>query len=143
MESVEPRNDEERRSKLRNAPRIVRQPRAFVDEMRPLVGLAPQEYQPSGNRQPEKADRQFRLPRPGGSDSHGHHRAARDQSECHKRDQDHVEDFGLFRPLLADAPDETVGDQKSGKRQSVGDNEDPHHELAPGGAERRFPAAPI
>ena len=143
MKPVESGNYKESCRELRNAPGVVRQPGAFADEVRPLVGLAPQEYETAGDGQREEANGQFRLSGTRSSNSHGHDGAARDQSEGHERDQDHVEDFGLFRPFLADPPHETVRNQKSGKSQSVGDDEDPHHELAPACAERRFSAAPI
>ena len=93
---------------------LLPQPRALVDELGPLVGLAAEEERAADDGEDQHAQRLLAVAQPGRGDRRPHRHAGRDEDEGHERDERDAEDLGLPRPGRRDRmPQEGVAAEQA------------------------------
>ncbi|EGE57387.1 hypothetical protein RHECNPAF_4310011 [Rhizobium etli CNPAF512] len=141
--AVKAGNHEKGRSELCCPPWVFPGAHALGDQLRPFEGLHADEGCAQKRRQQHQNRGHPAVAPIAEVDRHRHGAAARNQHEGHDRDQDqrHVRTADMQRENFARIGPWNgrrhagghIGDQETAEDESVAEQEDPHHRLAPGG----------
>src|SRR5947209_20207863 len=127
------RSEEMRREREANFRQALR------DQMRPFVGLASQENQPTENREPEELLESRHVMLLDRRQREHHRNAADDQQKGHERGQINSKHVFRHRPVSARMTQNPVTNDQTAKGHSVAGEKEPHPQFAPTlGGQGRF-----